>query len=340
MISCGVEKHSEETTNREPVLKEIYQTERNEDNNVDSPSIWHGPNGEHWLIATAKATDVLNVYNAEDGSFIKKVCETGAEAGQLKRPNGIAVIDNYAVIVERDNHRVQVFSLPEFKSLGFFGENNLIKPYGLTIFKDSTNSYNLFVTDNYETKEETAPPDSLLNKRIHNYKFSIAKEKINYEYIKSFGDTSGKGILRIVESIYADTLNKKLLIAEEDTSESSVKVYDLNGNFTGEVFGIGLFKHQVEGITLYECENGKGYWIITDQDLNDNSFLVFDRKTFNYVGSFKGNNTSNTDGVWLTQTSFGNFSKGVFFAIHNDGNVSAFDLNEIADSLELNLECK
>ena len=308
------------------IIEEVFQTPRDENDNIDSPAIWHGPNGENWLISTAKSTDKLFINNGADGAFIKTVCESGDSLGQLKRPNGISVIDDLVIIVERDNKRLQVFKLPSFESLGFIGKD-LIKPYGLFVYKDDS-KYNLYVTDNYETAEELIPPNNELNRRVHQYSFIIDENGLNSEFVKVFGDTTKKGALRIVESVYGDVENNVLLFSEEDESNSSVKVYDLEGNFK-EVFGSGLFNFQVEGISLYKEKDGNGFWVITDQSMTNNRFLLFDRKTFNFIGAFKGTNTLNTDGIWLTQKPFSNFKDGAFFAVHNDGNVSGFDLSEI-----------
>jgi 3-phytase len=149
-----------------------------------------------------------------------------------------------------------------------------------------------------------------------------------------FGDTTQAGALSIVESIYGDPKNDILLLAEEDTTQSSVKIYNLSGNFTGKSFGMGIFHYQVEGITLVK-DGEEGYWIITDQSHQDNRFHIFTRNEFKHRGSFSGPNTTNTDGVWMTQKSFGPFEQGAFYAIHNDGNVSAFDWNQIKSSLNL-----
>ena len=125
------------------------------------------------------------------------------------------------------------------------------------------------------------------------------------------------------------------MVAEEDETQSSVKIYDSEGNFKDMVLGLGLFKYQVEGIALYKKENGEGFWIVTDQSHQKNRFMIFDRKTFDYKGAFIGENTLNTDGIWLTQKSFGKFEKGAFFAIHDDGNISAFDLSQILKDLKI-----
>jgi 3-phytase len=40
------------------VIKEAFTTLRDESDNVDSPAIWHGKNGQNWLLATAKEGNV------------------------------------------------------------------------------------------------------------------------------------------------------------------------------------------------------------------------------------------------------------------------------------------
>ncbi len=316
---------------------EAFQTERNEADNIDSPALWHGPNGENWLISTAKKGNRLVVNDAATGALIKDFGTTGNKAGEFLRPNGIMVIDSILIVVERDNKRAQVFSLPGFKTLGFIGDS-LIKPYGIAGYKTDKDSYRIYITDCYETADEQVPPPADLGKRVHCYDIKTDEGKFESKLEKTFGDTSGEGVLYIVESIYADTAHNKLLIAEEDTSRSGVKVYDLNGKFTGTVFGKGVFKHQVEGIALYECGK-EGYWIISDQDHNDNRFRAFTRTDFKYVGSFWGPKTSNTDGIALTQKAYGGFKKGAFFAADDDGAMSAFDFSAIADSLKLETPC-
>lgn len=310
-------------------VEEVYQTKRNELNNIDSPSIWHGPNEEHWLIATAKEGNALFVYNAVDGELIKKIGDNGTQAGQFARPNGVFVIENMVLVVERDNHRVQILELPNFNHIGFIGDSLLIKPYGLFVHKLDSDVYSMYVTDNYETVDEQIPPDQELGKRIHHYHFSVNDQQFHWTLIKQFGETSGEGVLRIVESIWADVENNHLLVAEEDETQSSVKVYDLQGNYSDIIFGQDIFKYQVEGIALYQTDAQNGYWIITDQSHDDNRFHIFSRKVFDYVATFKAQNTTNTDGIWLSQQPFGDFSNGVFFAVHNDGNVSAIDWTDV-----------
>ncbi len=320
-----------------PTIKETFLSKWNESDNVDSPAFYQTPEGENWIIATGKSSHNLLIYNAENGSIIKHALKEGSAAGELNRPNGIWVVDNLCAVVERDNHRVQVFQLPEFKHLGFIAQDKLINPYGLSIDKIK-DTYRLFITDNYE-KNDSIPPNEELGKRVLEYTFKIAGGKVTSEFKRYLGETSGDGVLKVVESIYADAVNNTLILSEEDETFTYLKSYSLDkGTFDGRTLGKGLLNYQAEGIALYDCGNGEGFWFCTDQNEGDNTFYIFDRKTFKEVAAFKSETTQNTDGVWLTQKPYGQFKKGVFFAVNNDGGVGAFDLEMLFE--KLGLECK
>jgi 3-phytase len=320
-------------------LTEAWQTERDTLDNIDSPAVWHGPDGQHWLLSTAKTTDVLVVNDAATGQELRRVGGSGTALGKLDRPNGIFVIDDLALVVERDNHRVQVFRLPAFTSLGVFGDTLLRKPYGLAVYPAAeAGSYAVYVTDNYEMADESVPPDSLLGQRVRQFRVAVGAAGLRAEPVAAFGDTAGPGVLKVVESIAADVPHNRLLIAELETA-SHIKVYTLDGKFTGQTMDSGLFSHQAEGIILYACGDSSGYWVATDQSLEVNTFHVFDRQSLAHVGSFQGVATLNTDGIALTQRGFGEFPSGAFYAVHNDGNVAAFSWAAIADSLRLRKDC-
>ena len=89
-------------------LRESWMTTRDTLDNIDSPAVWHGPDGQHWVLSTAKTTNVLVVNDASTGDFIRRLGASGTGRGQMQRPNGIAIAGNLAFVVERDNHRVQV----------------------------------------------------------------------------------------------------------------------------------------------------------------------------------------------------------------------------------------
>jgi 3-phytase len=319
-----------------PVLTEAWHTVRDTVDNIDSPAVWHGPNGENWVLATAKETNVLVVYDANTGETVRRIGGTGRRIGEMLRPNGVAVIDDLAVVVERDNHRVQVFRMPAFTPLGTFADTLLLLPYGVAIHRTAApGSYVLYVTDNYETAEEGIPPDSTLDRRVQQFRMNVSGDRVTAEHVRAFGDTSGPGVLKVVESIAVDVPNDRLMIAEELEVASHIKVYDLEGDFTGTIVGEGMFPHQAEGIILYECGADEGYWITTDQNEVINTFHLFDRKSLAHVGSFRGELTRNTDGIALSQRGFGEFPNGIVAAVHNDGSVAAFGWDAIAGALGL-----
>jgi 3-phytase len=320
-------------------IKEVFTTLRDESDNVDSPAVWHGDDGQNWLLATAKAGNVIIVYNAETGEKITHFGKSGNGMGELSRPNGIAVIDNYAVIVERDNRRIQVFTLPDFESLGTFGETFLRFPYGITI-DQFDGKYHLYVTDNYETEDEETPPADSLGQRVHHFVFTVENKQVAAEHIRAFGETSGKGVLHKVESLLLDRTFNRLLIADEHEEHRNVKIYDAEGNFSGQIIPHNYFFYEPEGIVLWECKaDSSGYYLMVDQGKINNTFQVFDRKTLEYIGGFSGEITLNTDGIAITQKAFGDFTYGAFYPVHNDGSLTAIAWEDIARTLGLRNDC-
>jgi 3-phytase len=174
---------------------------------------------------------------------------------------------------------------------------------------------------------------------VRQFRVAVGARSLQAEPLGAFGDTAGPGRLKFVESIAADVPNNRLLIAEELETESHIKVYTLDGKFTGQIIDSGLFPNQAEGIILYACGDTAGYWIATDQGMATNTFHVFDRQSLAHVGSFQGEATLTTDGIALTQRGFADFPSGAFYAVHNDGNVAAFSWAAIADALQLRKDC-
>jgi 3-phytase len=307
--------------------------------NVDGPAIWFSAEGPR-VIASAKATDVLIVYDAVTGTELRRVGNSGTRLGQLDRPNGVLVLgDSLLLVVERDNHRVQAFALPSFESVGAFGASDLIKPYGLTAYSPKPETWRVYVTDNYEQPEDSVPPLGELGRRVKWYDITVRGGRLSAELGGAFGDTTAAGAIRITESIMVDTLLQRLMISEEDSAVTEIKEYTLDGRFTGRTFGKGIFTQQSEGIALWACPDSSGYWVTTDQGPVVNTFHLFDRRTLAHLGAFRGAVTNTTDGVSLTQRPVGPFAKGVFFTAHFDAAISAFGWAEIAQATGARADC-
>jgi 3-phytase len=323
-------------------IEERYITAFEPEANIDSVAA--APGQPALLFATAKATDVIKIFDASTGTELMQLGGSGASPGHYRRPNGIAVADDLLVVVERDNRRVNVRSLPDYRVLGTFGEDELRNPYGLWLQALSAGEYRVYVTDAYEEPDESVPPNDELDERVKIYRLSVDRNSdgkasaLNSRFEKSFGETTSPGALRVVESIFGDPLHDRLLVAEEDEDPVTglvIKVYDLDGRFSGEQIGKGLFKAQAEGIALYACADGSGYWLSTDQANDRTVYHLFDRQSLQHAGAFTGITTANTDGVWLATEDVPGFDHGAFFAVHDDQAVSAFDWLDIVAALDL-----
>lgn len=322
-------------------VPEAFLTAMTPEDNIDSVASWTAADGSVLLLATAKATDKLVVYDGATGETLRSVGTEGQAAGQFDRPNGIAVHGDLAFVVERNNRRVQVLRLPGFESLGFFGADQLTKPYGLWLRPAGEGRLELFVTDAYmagedEQGEDILPPLAELDRRVHRFDVRIEGDTATGTHAGSFGDTGPEGALRVVESIWGDEANDRLLVAEEDeTYANELKVYRLDGSYAGQVIGGDVFKAQAEGITLRTCADGSGWWITTEQGKAGTVFHLFDRLTLAHVGAVAGASVANTDGIWLHQAPTAAFPDGVLYAVHDDQGAVAIDWREIATALEL-----
>ena len=87
------------------VVPERYVTPSLPAEEMDSLATWTAADGALWVIATAKSTHRLLVFNGATGALLHEVGVKGTLPGQFNRPNGIAVAGNHLFVVERDNHR-------------------------------------------------------------------------------------------------------------------------------------------------------------------------------------------------------------------------------------------
>lgn len=326
-------------------LREAFVTPATPLDNVDSPALWMSPDGKPLLLATAKATGRLMAYDGDSGAALGVRGKAGKGAGEFDRPNGIFVIDDLVFVVERDNRRVQVLRLPEFQPLGSFGPHELQQPYGIWLRRLGPQRFDVFISDAYmagkDAKgDDVVPPLAQLDKRVRRYSVSVGT-RLEARFDSSIGDTGEAGAIRIPESIWGDSAHDRLLIAEEDTATgTAVREYDLDGRFRGRSIGLGLFRAQAEGLTLWQCSDGSGYWIATDQFKDRSLFHVYDRNSLEHLGAFAGATVANTDGIWLHQAGTKRFPDGVFYAVHDDQAVGAFDWRDIAKALKLRVNCE
>jgi 3-phytase len=320
----------------EPIVKEAFVTAANPADNLDSPAVWRAHDGSARIYVTAKSTDALRVFDAATGASLPGIGTRGTGAGQFLRPNGISIVGDVMFVVERDGKRVQVFALPDARPLGSFGADVLGKPYGLWVREQGPQRYRVHVTDDW-MPAGTAGADGAKKVRI----FDLSLEHgFDVKHVADFGDASGAGRLRVVESIYGDPARGHLLVADEYEGDGSrLKLFDLDGRYLGRDPGVGHYQHQAEGFALYACADGTGYWIGSDQAPTGQRYVVFDRASLDYIGALRPAVANTTDGVWLDQHASQRFPAGAFYVSHSDNAIAAFDWRDIAAALKLRSDC-
>ena len=315
------------------------------DEQLDSLAVWPNEDGDLWVIATAKATHRLVVFDGQTGRRLRTVGGPGSGPGQFQRPNGIAVFGDHVYVSERDNTRVQILSLPEFEPVASFGQAELRLPYGLWVHETAPGDLEVHVTDSFMADFERGllPPAAQLNQRVRRYRLRFpppdsGDKAPEVTYQGSNGETADEGVLHMVESIAGDPVHDRLLIADEDRRVgSTLRDYSLaTGRYRGH--SLPMFDYEAEGVALWSCDMEAGYWVAVDQ-VPLTRFRLFTRAGLAPAGVFVGKRTARTDGVALHAASTPRFPFGVLYAVHDDHALAAFDLAEVAHALALDPRC-
>jgi 3-phytase len=324
-------------------VRETYVSADAPGEELDSLATWNAHDGSLWLIATAKSTHRLLVFDADTGTLLRSFGARGDGPGTFNRPNGIAVSGDLLFVVERDNRRVQVLRLPDFAPLGNFGQPELRSPYGLWLHQTTPDELEAYITDSYMHGErhEVVPPPALLGERVrHFHVIRHADDSLAARLLGSFGDIAGPGVLRMVESIAGDPVHHRLLIADEHRpSPSALREYGFDGRYAGRSLAIGTIGGEAEGVALWPCRGDRGYWVAVEQQAPLTRFHLFDRDNLRPVGSFTGASTAQTDGIALHAAATRRFPSGALFAVHDDLAVVAFDLRDVVAALQLDPGC-
>ncbi|WP_407352466.1 phytase [Luteimonas sp. R10] len=322
---------------------EVFVTEENHADELDSLTTWAHPDGATWVIATAKSSHRLVLFDGDSGERLRTVGGKGKALGEFTRPNGLLVYGDRVFVVERDVPRAQVLHLPDFRPLGSFGEQQLRSPYGLWLHEAAPDELQAYITDSfmYGERFDVVPPREELDQRVRRYRLQVDDDgTFEAEYLGAFGDTGERGALRMVESIAGDPLHDRLLIADEDRGNvSTLHAYTLDGRYTGVSLPDDSFVGEAEGVALWSCRADGGYWIAVDQLTPLTTFHVFDRTDLAPRGSFSGRLTANTDGIALHAAATPRFPAGVLYAVHDDRAVTAFDLQDVVQALQLDPDC-
>lgn len=321
-------------TAAEPIeLPQVWASSGTRYDDTDSLAACPLADGRVRLFATSKKGHRIECFDAATGRFERALGKSGDGAGEFQRPNGIAAVDLAAadaktdpkrsrwciLVVERDNARIQAIWPESLKSAGIFARGELTRPYGASVSYARDGTATLFITETRVAPQQT----------VRAYRLALKEDEVSGRLLRSFGDADGPGRIETAESILVDDREGRLLVCDEGPKQKNVKVYGLDGRFTGQTFADGLIKGDPEGLVVLDSP-GDGCVILTDQQPTISIWHLFDRKTLKHIAAFTGRpRIANTDGVCLYPHPFGPFKGGAFFAVHDDLDVRAYDAAEI-----------
>ncbi|WP_137904299.1 phytase [Chryseobacterium sp. 2VB] len=279
---------------------------------TDDPAIWINSQdpSKSIIIGTDKDTDGGLYAFDLNGKIIHKVLG-------LKRPNNVDLEYGFilngkktdiAAVTERETNKVKLYSLPELKEVGeisvFEGETER-GPMGVSMYKNPQTE-EIFVI----VGRKSGPADGYL----WQYKLTEKNGSITGEVVRKFGKYSG---LKEIESIAVDDEMGYIYYSDEQFGVHKYYADPEKGNEELAVFGKGDFKSDVEGISIYPTDKGKGYILVSNQQ-ND-TFNVYLRED-----QAKGRiaeipvSTLESDGSEVTHVNLGpKFPKGIFVAMSN-----------------------
>jgi 3-phytase len=314
---------------------------------IDALDIWHGPVNQHWLFAVSGSSDTLLVIDAATGERVRRIAKPGNRSGELKNPTGVAVIDDYLLVAERGNRRVQVFTLPGLVPVTSFGSIELLAPSAIDVRRNAKGSYEVAVTDDYDLVAQDEPFDSVRSGRVKIFSMNYDGSRLLCQHLASMIKTSPEDtLLRAVGSIALDDPNAQILIA--DPAADCIRVYTTNGLYTGKSIGQEKFGGSPAGIAVCVSAQSapgnppkpspqKGCLILADRQADLTRLLLYNRTGEIYLGTFSGKERlADSSAIAFTPKSFGPFPNGALFAVDGNSRIKAYGWAAIAEAMELN----
>lgn len=308
----------------------------------DDPAIWINTNNpsESLILGTDKDNENGGVYAfGLDGHIIKNKTTT-----HLKRINNIDIaygLDingksaDIAVATERGRNFIRVFALPSM---------DLIDDGGIPVFEDSKQKdpMGIALYKNPVTKKiyaivgrKTGPAEGYLYQYLLE---TTTNNSVKASLVRKFGKYSGK---KEIESIAVDNELGYVYYSDEQVGVRKYYADPEKGNEELALFGVGEFKEDNEGISIYKFDDGTGYILVSDQGAD--KFNIYPRE-----GSPSNPHehkritaipvsTSVSDGSDITSVSLPGFSGGLFVAMSTDKTFQYYRWTDIAKRAKLKI---
>jgi len=334
--------------------------------NTDSLAPFRATDGTVFVAATSKWGKRIDLFDAKNGNYARSITHetlvrpNGIAAASLpvqssksRTKRGDAERDSSTVpstkgdaqitaksslqlllVVDRDAPGLFIFDANSGALLAN-DRGDMKNPYGIATTPED-DALLIFVTDvsrpptemvtryrliaqaqNDSSRAATASDDGVLDTTLL------------LEQLGTFGDTN-VGRIGTPESIVIDPARKRIYLCDEDRDARNVKVYDLEGNFTGTTFGDGIINGDPEGIVIVSDNDAGDFILVTDQTRRITAWHAFDAASLNFITSFTGApRIANTDGICIFEGAISRFKSGGLFAVHDDADVRAYELADV-----------
>jgi hypothetical protein len=225
---------------------------------------------EYWLLVLSEDCNKIFLINALSGKYIKSLGSPGDKVYEFDKPVDMYIYDNYLLVLEEGNHRVQIFSLPNMEYIGFLGEIELTNPRGISCIKLKKGDREyccVYVGDNLDNKPSR-------NKCYLRFIFEINKLGL-YDIETLRVESQDNGGIGSIESILYNIHNNELIIV--DSMKKNLKVYSFENKFKREILK-NNFKGELGDIHLLS-----DYIVVGDFSRLDNFFYIFNKELNNIL---------------------------------------------------------
>ena len=337
-VACSPNPEAKTAAAADPATVKPFRATAPVAGDSDDPAIWFHPTDvRRSLILGTDKGGSLYTFDLS-GAILPDRTVTG-----LARPNNVdieqgVVLDgrmlDLAVVTERDGGRVRVFELPAVKAIDgggievFAGESGDRKaPMGVGLYKRADGALFAIVS------RKTGPPeDYLWQYRVE----GNGQGGVRFTKVRSFGAYGGQGE---IEAIFVDDALGYVYYSDE---WKGIRKYaaDPDAADAGRelaLFGLGSFREDREGLSLYALDGKTGYLLASDQQAN--RFRVYPRE-----GTAKGPHdhpeitsipvsTVESDGSETTSQPLGpDFPHGLFIAMSEDRTFQIYRWEDLAGS--------
>jgi hypothetical protein len=233
---------------------------------------------EYWLFVLSQDCNKIFVINALSGKFIKSVGSSGDKVYELDKPVDMCIYEDYLLVLEEGNHRIQIFSLPDLKYISFLGEIELTNPKGIEcikVKKDKKEYCCIYVGDNLDNKPSR-------NKCYFRFIFEINNLGV-YDVETIRVESKDNGNIGKIENILFNSNTNNLLIV--DNMKKDIKEYTFDNKYKKSILK-NSFKGEPGEIDMLS-----GNLIIGDFSRLDNFFYIFDKKFSNSLTLSSGDKT-------------------------------------------------